>query len=522
MINNQQHMLAAESQFASGCLCNTAFAKAFSEIWVTELSVVKALDWLVPFSRDYVKKYNDAPGLDALPYVEAAIRSCDLPEEAMGFFVQAAKNPPRNTEALLARAQKHYHLLSRQRHADRIHAAIMADDEEGIAEADLELKKHKVGVEKWGDGVSILDKRGNQAMFDSLPRPIIRLPGYAGTLLNPRLTLDALVVGIASAKVGKTASSVCITGTAAMQGNKCVFITIGDDKDPRIRRRFYSFLSGRPVVGEYDEALAQTVPIVVCKRGAKGECKMSCGTCLSPFPNEKVFAETQPEELLAKYPDFVPCRECWRNGKADHADFEPMIWWMKHSPTPILPADADEATDAIAALIPGNGGVDIAYRPKRVLTVEGLNDMLDRRADMFGRPDDVVTIDYPDMMKLPRGTKDYEQMQEVWEELRNIAADRNILILAVTQTNRSGGIIETQTMETTGRSKTVLDNCSCAFSVNQTAPERAMGVMRVSIMAGREPKFAPEHQAMCCSWLHVQDPFAESFHVYRKIKEVTR
>ena len=86
MIENQQHQLAAESQFASGCLCNTAFAKDFSEIWKPELSVVKALDWLVPFSRDYVKKYSDAPGLDALPYVEAAIRSCDLPEEAMGFF----------------------------------------------------------------------------------------------------------------------------------------------------------------------------------------------------------------------------------------------------------------------------------------------------------------------------------------------------------------------------------------------------------------------------------------------------
>jgi hypothetical protein len=52
--------------------------------------------------------------------------------------------------------------------------------------------------------------------------------------------------------------------------------------------------------------------------------------------------------------------------------------------------------------------------------------------------------------------------------------------------------------------------------------ERAMGLLRINQMAGREFKFAPEHQAMCCSWLHVQDPFAESFHCYRKIKEVVR
>ena len=519
MIENQQHQLAAESQFASGCLCNTAFAKDFSEIWKPELSVVKALDWLVPFSRDYVKKYSDAPGLDALPYVEAVIRSCDLPEEAMGFFVQAAKNPPRNTEALLARAQKHYHLLSRQRHADRIHAAIMSDDEEGITSADQELKQHKVGAVRWGDGESVLDARGNHAMFENMPKPIIRLPGQVGTLLNRALTRDALVLGVASAKIGKTAIMSRITFEGGMAGLHGLYVTIGDDKIPRIRRRLYSCFSGRPIGGEWEKPGA--VPLVVCKRGAKGECKMCTGTTLSPFPADKVLAETEPEELLAKYPNYVPCRECWRNGKPDHADFEPMIWWTHDESQPMSPAEADEATAGMASMF-REGDVVIAYRPKNVLTTEELEDMLDRRADATGRPYDFVTIDYPDMMKLPRGREDHEQMRAVWEELRNISAERDMLILAVTQANRSGGIIETQTMETVGRTKTAVDNCTTAFSANQTAAERSMGVMRISVMAAREFKFAPEHQAMCCSWLHVQDPFAESFHCYRKIKEVVR
>jgi hypothetical protein len=222
-------MLAAESQFASGCLCDAHFARDFSEIWVPDLSVVKSLDWLVPFCRDYAKKYGSAPALDILPYVEAAIRSCDLPEEAMAFFAAAAKQPPRNTEALLARAQKHYHLLSRQRHADRISAAIMADDEEGIGEADMELKKHKVGAIQWGKPESILDARGNHAMFENMPRPIIRLPGYVGTVLNKGLTRDALVVGVASAKIGKTATMSRITFEGGMAGLHGLYVTIGDD-----------------------------------------------------------------------------------------------------------------------------------------------------------------------------------------------------------------------------------------------------------------------------------------------------
>lgn len=519
MIETTRHSLAAESQFASGCICDANFARDFSEIAAEGLSTIKSLDWLVPFCRDYVRKYGDAPGSDILPYVEAAIRSCDLPEDSLAFFASACKNPPKNTQALLARARKHYHFLARQRHADRIQAAVMSDDEDGIAAADAELKAHKVGAVRWGDGESILDKRGNAAMFENTPKPIIRLPGHVGTLLNKALTKDALVLGVASAKIGKTSILSRITFEGGMAGLHGLYVTIGDDQIPRIRRRLYSCFSGRPVGGEYEKT--DVVPIVVCKRGAKGECDMCSGTPLAPFPADKVFAEFEPEELMAKYPDFRPCRDCWRNGRADHPDFEPMIWWMKDESSPMTPEEADEQTDAMSGMF-RDGDIVVAYRPKNVLTTEELEDMLDRRADSTGRPYDFVTIDYPDMMKLPRGREDHEQMRAVWEELRNISAERNMLVLAVTQANRTGGIAETQTMETVGRTKTAIDNCTTAFSANQTAAERSAGVMRISVMAAREFKFAPEHQALCCSWLHVQDPFAESFHVYRKIKEVTR
>ena len=519
MTDAPTHTLAAESQFASACLNDAQFARDFADIAVSGLSAVKALDWLAPFCRDYARKYGQAPGADVLPYAEAAVRACELPPDALGFFAAASKSVPKNTAALVSRARKHYHLLARQRHADRVQAAVMSDDEDGIAEADAELRTHTIGSAKWGDGRSVLDKSGNADMFETMPKPIIRLPGHVGNLLNRGLTRDALVVGVASAKIGKTATMARISFAGGMAGLQGLYVTIGDDKEPRIRRRLYSCFTGRPVGGEYEEAAV--VPLVVCKRGARGECKRCSGTALAPFPADKVFAETEPEELLAKYPDFVPCRDCWRNGKADHPDFDAMVWWTKDEAIPLTPEEADGETDAMGAIF-RTGDVHVVYRPKSVLTTEALEDMLDRRADKYGRADDFVTVDYPDMMKLPGGREDHEQMRAVWEQLRNIAAERDMLILAVTQANRSGGIIETQTMETVGRTKTAVDNATCAFSLNQTAGERSAGVMRLSIMAAREFKFAPEHQAMCCSWLHVQDPFAESFHVYRKIKEVAR
>lgn len=519
MTETPRHTVAAESQFASACLNDCAFARDFADVAVKGLSAVKALDWLAPFCRDYARRYGKAPGEDVLPYAEAAVRACELPADALAFFSNAAKTVPRNPQAVLTRAQKHYHLLARQRHADRVAAAIMADDEQGIEEADAELKAHRVGADAWPDEESVLDKRGNAAMAESVPRPLFRLPGYAGVLYNKALTRDAFVVNIATAKLGKTANGVRVAYAAASEGLKVWYLTLGDDKVPRLRRRVFACHAGRPVLTEDEEP--PVVPFVCCKRGARGECRRCEGNSLAPFPADKVIAETDPCDLLSKYPGFTPCRACWKDGRATHADFEPMIWWMRHDVKPLTVAEADDECDAMAGIF-REGELKITYRPKGVLSYEGLCDLYDRRADKNGYADDVIVLDYLEMMKLPPGREDYAQLRELSEMLRNFSTEKNILLYTFLQSNRLGGTIETQTMESIGRCKWVLDNCTAGFGLNQTPLERAMGVTRVNQMAGREFKFSPEHQALCCSWLHIQDPFAESYKVYRKIKESER
>ena len=168
------------------------------------------------------------------------------------------------------------------------------------------------------------------------------------------------------------------------------------------------------------------------------------------------------------------------------------------------------------------GSLKVTYRPKGVLSFQGLCDLYNRRADKNGYRDDVIVLDYLEMMKFPSGREDFEQLRTLSELLRNFTTENDCLLYTFLQGNRLGGTIETQTMDSVGRCKWVLDNCTAGFGINQTPLERAMGLTRINQMAGREFKFSPEHQAMCCSWLHVQDPFAESFHVYRKIKEVAR
>lgn len=519
MTDAPTHTLAAESQFASACLNDAQFARDFADIAVSGLSAVKALDWLAPFCRDYARKYGQSPGADVLPYAEAAVRACELPPDALGFFAAASKSVPKNTAALVSRARKHYHLLARQRHADRVQAAVMSDDEDGIAEADAELRTHKIGSEQWPDEESVLDKRGNAAMFDCLPKPLFHLPGYVGEVMNKALTRDGFVINLGTAKVGKTANGVRVAYEAALAGHKVWILTLGDDKVPRIRRRLFACNSGRPVGGEAEEV--QVVSMVVCKKGARGECDRCSGTSLAPFPPDKVLAENTPEDLLSKYPDFVPCRDCWRNGRAVSKDFEPMVWWTENRSVPITVDEADAECDSMGGLFRG-GEIKITYRPKGVLSFEGLNDLFNRRADRNGYEDAVVVLDYLEMMKLPPGREDYEQLRTLSENLRNFSTEKNNLVYAHLQGNRLGGTIETQTMESVGRCKWVLDNCTAGFGMNQTPYERSAGLIRINQMAGREFKFSPEHQAMCCSWLHVQDPFAESFHVYRKIKEVAR
>ena len=98
MTEAPRHTVAAESQFASAAINDATFAREFAEICHPNLSAIKAMDWLAAFCAKYARNFKQAPGADVLPYAEAAVRACEIPPEALGFYAAAAKQTPRSVQ----------------------------------------------------------------------------------------------------------------------------------------------------------------------------------------------------------------------------------------------------------------------------------------------------------------------------------------------------------------------------------------------------------------------------------------
>jgi hypothetical protein len=127
-------------------------------------------------------------------------------------------------------------------------------------------------------------------------------------------------------------------------------------------------------------------------------------------------------------------------------------------------------------------------------------------------------VDYADMLGIDlkgKGAK-WEGLQAMWEELRGLAAEKNILVLTATQGNRSGGDMTTQNSTSVAGTRASIDNCTLVVALNQTPAERAHHLMRLSVVAARKGAFAPEHQACCISRMDIQDPFFDSWHKWVK------
>jgi len=74
--------------------------------------------------------------------------------------------------------------------------------------------------------------------------------------------------------------------------------------------------------------------------------------------------------------------------------------------------------------------------PTRSLTIKGLRSYLDNLINYYGFIPDILALDYPDLMRV-QGTG-WEALSQLYADIRGIAVEYNIAVLAVTQSNREG------------------------------------------------------------------------------------
>lgn len=137
------------------------------------------------------------------------------------------------------------------------------------------------------------------------------------------------------------------------------------------------------------------------------------------------------------------------------------------------------------------GNIDVVKSTPQTVTPKMIEQFLQEYMLKHGHYPDVIFLDYPDLMLNPHDgqVNEYRGMGMLYEDLRKIAGQYNLIMWVASQANRSAGYEEVvDSSRTIEGSKQKLNTVEVALSINQTDEEFQAGFIRLHVDKVRNPK----------------------------------
>jgi len=139
----------------------------------------------------------------------------------------------------------------------------------------------------------------------------------------------------------------------------------------------------------------------------------------------------------------------------------------------------------------------LSVHANSTINVAGISDILKRWESELDFVPDVIIIDYADILAPEDSRKEARhQVNDTWKALRRLSQERHCLVLTPTQANAQSYDVKTLRMKHFSEDKRKLAHVTALLGLNQTDPERKLGVMRLNWILVREKAFSVDH----CLW----------------------
>lgn len=142
-----------------------------------------------------------------------------------------------------------------------------------------------------------------------------------------------------------------------------------------------------------------------------------------------------------------------------------------------------------------DGEILVQSFPTRTLTVSGLRAYL-MQLDVQGIKPDVVIVDYADIMRLPGQFKRYEELSNLYADMRGLGQEINAVILTATQSNRVGAVKYKPNIEDIAGSFEKVAEVDGLLALCRTEKERKHKLSRLYAIATRDAEY------LNAIWLH--------------------
>ena len=450
-----------ERQIVTGMIVSDRYLQEVRPLYQPHLMELDPCRTLAGWCLDYWGQYGRAPGIHIQDIFHSHARNGlgDAEADIIASILAAANEEYEraekfNVDYLLDQTERHFKGKSLLRLTEDLKTALVSPAG-GPLEAERVLGEYaRVERPRRRGLCPMTDREAVKAAFAEQASPLFNYGGPLGEMLNPMLTRAGFLALLAPPKRGKSWMLMELALRAAGAGCNVAFFECGDMTEPQWLRRFHVRLAFRPY-RHYRSEYQGTVQIPFLVPGQDGMVR---------------YEEHRVEPLNA--------REALRSGR--------MFLKKKMK----------------------GRRLRLVCHSSGTLTLSAVRTQLDLWEQLEGFIPDVLIFDYADILAPEKaGPKDFRHQQnDVWKGLRALSQERHCLVLTASQSNSDGIKREQLSARNFSEDMRKLAHVTGMYGLNQTAREKAAGLLRLNEIVVREGDFNNTRSVSLLQALHVGRP----------------
>jgi hypothetical protein len=499
-----------ERKIVIACITSTEYLQGLSSIWNPELIESPTARLLCNWAKEYFDQYEKAPDSD-IEMIYAGKLKAGLQQEQAEWIediLESLSNEsvtiPVNIPAILEQTKLYF----QERSLRLLSEDIQFELDKGHLHNAKELIEQFTPVQTTTctflnpfskDVVDIV-----QAAFAERGKSLIKFPKAFGAFWNRELVRGGFIALMGSEKKGKSMLLLELAMRALKSGSHVAFFQAGDMTELQQLRRIAIYLTERSDEERY--CREQWVPVPDCLLHQLDTCNKNCRqeTDAQLFTNEKNITFESLVKVAKEHPEHEPCYNC--------SDERKGVAWLKRRPgcQPLGWTDAYKALKQFGKK--QTASFRISTHAAATLSVKGIKHILSQWNKQDGFLPDVVIVDYADLLVSDTQRQEFRHQQNnIWESLRNLSQEQNVLVATVTQIAARGYNKELLSMDDYTEDKRRFAHVTAMYGMNQTPEEKRIGVMRINELVVREADFDSKRPVTILQRLQIGRPFLGSW-----------
>lgn len=486
-----------EDKILTGLIISDKFCReivsAYDKKYMSTVHAGIIGDWCL----DYYDIYKKAPGKNIQDIFEIE-QSNIKPEDAeliSAFLEKLSEQYEQenfNAQLFIDRAMPYFRKQALKQSIEKAYSYLELDQ---IEEAEKELENKKQIYRETANWVNPFDERVIDQFFkDEEDRTnfMFKMPGAVGNIIG-EFERGTLYGVFAPVKRGKTWWLQEIAVQSVLNKYRTIFVSL-EMSSQKTKRRLYRRLTA---LGE--ESKDYIYPCFDCKKNQDNSC-----TKMNRTNRVRLLDANFKKPNFSREINYRVCTVC-----RGTPDFSVGTWFTTYFRSKMSISSAKKR------LLASKDFIRDSYRffayPMRSANLSKVRRDIDRLEYTEDFTPDVIVLDYADILAPENKTSiGRDRFDETWQTLKQIASERNILMVTASQTNR--GSFEKKNVGQADAAEDIrkLAHVDAAGAINQMPSEKRESVIRYAAIAERDDEFDMYRSALVLQQLAVGQALLDS------------